>query len=76
MFSAPLQHITVAELTSLMAIAHAVSAKFKEFFISGQLKLIPLFRYSVFRVLPTPSPDPPSTLQEERGPGEYSTTFL
>ena len=30
-----------------MAIARAGSAKFKEFFISGQLKVIPLFRYSV-----------------------------
>jgi len=37
-----------------MAIARAGSAKFKEFFISGQLKVIPLFRYSVFRVLPVP----------------------
>ena len=52
MFSAPLQHITVAELTSLMAIACAVSVKFKIFFLPGQLKVIPLFRYSVqlFRI--------------------------
>jgi len=40
-----------------MAIAHAMSAKFKEFFISGRLKVIPLFRYSVFRVLPIPWKD-------------------
>ena len=35
---------TVAELNSLMAIGRAVSAKFKEFFISGQFKVTPLFR--------------------------------
>ena len=45
---APLQHITIAELPRGMAIARAVLAKFKEIFISGQLKVIPLFRILCF----------------------------
>ena len=44
MFRAPLQHITVPRG---MAIARAMSAKFKEFFISGQLKVILVIWYSV-----------------------------
>ena len=47
MFRVPLQ--PVAELPRWMTIA-PVSA---ELFISGQLKVIPLFRYPIIRVLPT-----------------------
>ena len=43
MFIAPLQHTTVTKLPQWMTIAYAVSAKFKAIFISGKLKLIPLF---------------------------------
>ena len=42
-----LQHITVAELPRGMAIARALSAKFKEY---GQLKVTPPFRYTVLHV--------------------------
>ena len=49
MLRAHLQHI-ITELLRGMAIVCAVSANFKEFFISGQLiviPFIPLFRYFV-----------------------------
>ena len=48
MFIVPLQHTTVTELPRWMAIACAVSAKFKAIFISSQLKVIPLFRIPRF----------------------------
>jgi len=41
-----LYNTTVAELPRRMATACAVLKRFKEFFISGQLNIIPLFRYS------------------------------
>ena len=50
-----LQHITLTELPCWMAIPRAVLAKVQSIFISGQLKVIPLFHYSVFRILLTPT---------------------
>ena len=48
---------TVAELQRWMAIARAVSAEFKAFHFRSikSYSVIPLFRYSIFRVLQRPS---------------------
>ena len=54
-------------LVSVLPYSHNVDTKCVRYWLKSN-------SYTIINLVS--SPDPPSTLQEERGSGEYSTTFL